>query len=164
MAGEVLAGDSPARTWRFNGRRGRYLSFKGVLYIIFGVGFLFPVATEGTERSLAFVVNLGIPVNLTGVPWVAVGIAALVGAFRSPPGRDGWAFVLLTMMSTAWAVVYFVGFFLGENPRGWWLGFVFVALAGGTYTVAGMVAVEDVRPIQDMQAVEALLREDSTDG
>jgi len=138
-------------SWRFNGHRGRYLVFKGLLFIVIGMSYLLPAPTSGTERSLDFLLRLGLPIAIAGIPWILAGGAAIVGAFRSPPGRDGWAFQLLALLAVGWASIYFFSWVFGPSTRGWFLAVVFLAIAGSTYTVASMISVDQVRVVERAQ-------------
>lgn len=125
---------------RINGKRGQFLLPLGVLHVIFGAGYVFPETTAATARSLGFLVALGIPVWVAGLPWIASGFAAMAAAFvQAPPGRDGWGFQALSSIEAAWAGVFVFSWAIGDHPRGWLWGLLFAALAWAVLTVSGMV-------------------------
>lgn len=131
------------RRLRINGRRGAYLLFKSAIFVGIGLLYIVPTATTGTERSLAFLLALGLPVWAAGIPWLAAATIGIAGAFTR--GRDHWAFAALTAVAAMWTIVYLIGWIVGASPRGHFLALVFGMLAGATYTVAGMLSAGDVR-------------------
>ena len=141
------------KSWRFNGLRGRYLLAKGFIYVLLGLSYIIPVArTPGTEASLAYLVEIGISVGVMGWLWIIVGIAVIVGSFRSPPGEDGWAFQLLAGTASFWAIIYMMSWILGDSTRGWVSGAIFAGMAFASYTVAGMVSVKQLQASAASQA------------
>ncbi len=125
-----------------NGRRGAYLLFKGLLYVFIGLAYLVPTPTPGTQRSLAFLLELQIPFWLIGLGWVVGGLLGACGAFFR---HDGWAFSTLAAVATAWTLVYLASWAIGESPRGYFLALPFAAIAGATIIVAGMMSAGEIQ-------------------
>lgn len=125
---------------RINGKRGQFLLPLGVLHVIFGAAYVFPETPASTARSVGFLLALGIPVWVAGLPWILSGFAAAAAAFvAAPPGRDGWGFQALSSIEAMWAGVFLFSWAIGDNPRGWVWTLLFIALAWAVLTVSGMV-------------------------
>lgn len=130
---------------RFNGRRGAYLLLHALLSTALALSYLIPAApTEGTARSLVFVLSWGVPIHWVGITWASFALIGLAGAFSAPPGRDGWAYTALAILGAGWGAVYLIGTLLGVSSRGWVLAVIWFAIAGSHAVVAGMVDAGDV--------------------
>lgn len=135
------------KTFRYipvHGRRGAFLLFIAIAHIAVGISYAVPAVTAGTERSLAFLTYLGLPVWSASIPWFLSAIFGLLGAFARPPRHDKLAFQALVAIQVCWAMVYLIGWAFGASPRGWFLAIVFGSLGFATYTVSGMVSASGV--------------------
>lgn len=148
-------------TWRLNGVRGHYLIAKALFCIIIGLSYIVPTEpSTGTDDSLGFLLQVPfISVHLLGFFWVLGGVTAMVGAFRSPPGRDGWAFAVLIAMSTLWTIVFFGSQIQGFAARSFYIGFAFAALSFATYCVSALVPISYVEKAVEKAVKEALEEE-----
>lgn len=136
------------KTFRFipvHGRRGAFLLFTAIAHIAVGISYAVPSAsTAGTERSLAFLTAVGLPIWAAAIPWFLSAIFGLLGAFARPPRHDKLAFQALVAIQIGWAAIYLLGWVFGASPRGWFLAIVFGSLGFATYTVSGMVSASGV--------------------
>jgi hypothetical protein len=122
------------------GRRGAYLLFKSVLNIAIGLSYLFSVHVSQAYGAFGFLHMLDLPFWVLGIPWILTALPAIWCAFIRLPHTDKWGFESLMVAPVAWSLIYFMGDILGTQPHGWFLGVVFLGLAGATYTVSGMVS------------------------
>jgi hypothetical protein len=119
----------------------------GIIHVAFGAAYVFPETTTTTSHSIGFLVALGVPVWVAGIPWIVSGLAAMAAAFvEAPPGRDGWGFQALVAVQVAWMVTFLFSWILGYNPRGGVWALVFGALGWATFTVSGMVDARRLTP------------------
>jgi hypothetical protein len=138
----------PEYAWppRVNGRRGAYLLTKSIMYVGIGISYALPSApTDGTLRSLSFVLAYGIPLWVLGVIWIVAGVVSCTGAFVKENGKDGWAFMILAATAAIWTFAYLLGFFLGDSQRGYFLAIIWAAIGTATVIVSGMVSASDLQ-------------------
>ncbi|RHA43681.1 hypothetical protein [Cellulomonas rhizosphaerae] len=128
---------------RLNGKRGSFLLPFGLIHFAFGAAYIFPETTESTAKSIGFLLRLGVPVVIAGLPWVLSAIAAIAAAFDR--GRDWYGFAALVAVHVAWTFVFLLSWVLGDNPRGYAWALMFAGLAWATYTVSGMVDPDSVK-------------------
>ena len=123
--------------------RGSFLVAFAVVHVCIGLAYSVPPATPGTRRSLALLVDLGVPASLTGLAWIASGIIAATAA-HWPPGRDGYGFVALMVMQAAWTVVTLASWLIGSSPRGYFLALIFAALAYAVHAMSRSVSADEI--------------------
>lgn len=123
-------------TWRV-GRRGLYLAFTGVIYVLlgitYGVGTLPSYALAQLEGPLTLIPDIHVWATL----WAFCGAVAVVTAWW-PPGRDGVGFSALWIFASAWGVLNIVGALVLDAPRAHVVGLVFLAQAVSVLIVSGM--------------------------
>lgn len=122
------------RPWR---RHSLVLLIGGLVYI--GIGISFITLSEITvRRETSLVIALRIAsMHSWGVLFVLAGALSILSA-RWPAISDSWGYAVLTGLASAWAAIYFFGFFMGGAPFSniisglvWWLiAFMWWAISG----------------------------------
>lgn len=122
------------------GRRGLCLLVFSLVFIMYGLGFLFDPGTQ--DRMLNgpyFVLARSVSPMFWGACWVIAALVALPASFSNkPPHINQLAFALLTFMTTVWSAATFAGWIIdGRITSYWTLGFLWGAVALLTILLAG---------------------------
>jgi PAS domain S-box-containing protein len=114
------------------GRRGAFLTFLGVLDVVYAYGLAFPGAA-GSSAGMRYLDSIA-PLWCWASFWASTGILCLAYAFAR---KDAVAYGAAMFLKVVWASTYFIGWAIAGLDRGYlstvvWGGFAFVvALIGG---------------------------------
>lgn len=128
---------------RINGRRGAYLLVNAPVYLVVGISFLLPQTdTQVRKSSLAWILDLGMPIQALAVLWIMAALVAMVTAFQPRP-RDWFGFAILTFAAAILGALFFIGTLLGGPAIGAVSAVVYWFFAASPMVVAGMMGDTD---------------------
>lgn len=92
------------RPWK---RHSTILMVVGFLFVLIGIGYIASTPTEGRTASLRVILQIA-PIQFWGTLFVLAGLMSMLSS-KWPPMTETWGYMVLTGVSSGWAVTYLLG-------------------------------------------------------
>lgn len=133
------------RPWN---RHSLILTVVGVLYALVGFQYIVAESTDSRRRALYVVLQVA-PVEFWGGVFMVTGLLAIVSS-RWPPFAETWGYMLLTGMSTCWALTYLTGMlFFGSSLSNATQVFLWGCLAFMWWAISGLLNPDNTAVTQN---------------
>ena len=127
-------------------RHSLVLTVAGLIYIGIGYAFIVSPGYVGKDPSLKSALRL-LTLDQWGYVYMSTGLFAMVAAF-SPIGKKTWGYMILTSISSAWAMLYVISVVSGGAPRITLLSsLIWLLLAFIWWAVSGLLSPEHVKQL-----------------
>lgn len=125
-------------------RHSLVLIVAGLIYVGIGYAFIVSPGYVGKDPSLKSALRV-FSLDGWGVVYICTGALAMISAF-SPIGKKAWGYMILTGLSSAWAVLYAMSVIFGDAPGITLLsGLIWFLLAFIWWAVSGLLSPEHVK-------------------
>lgn len=127
-------------------RHSLVLIVAGLIYIGIGYAFVVSPGYVGKDPSLKSALRL-LTLDQWGFVYIGTGVLATISAF-SPIGKKTWGYMILTAISSAWALLYVISVITGGAPKITLLSsLIWLLLAFIWWAVSGLLSPEHVKKL-----------------
>lgn len=127
-------------------RHSLVLIVAGLIYVGIGYAFIASPGYVGKDPSLKSALRL-LTLDQWGLVYICTGLFAMGAAF-SPIGKKTWGYMILTAISSAWAMLYVMSVVSGGAPKITLLSsLIWLLLAFIWWAVSGLLSPEHVKKL-----------------